>query len=115
MSSASTINGNEKVVRILHRDWVVDNELQINAFALRQNETYISVNRPSIESYVSDVSDFVKNLKWLFDECSVDYDNVVITYVGKEKRDTTATPIIISDSPKRQYYSILQKSLVLRK
>ncbi len=46
MSSASTINGNEKVVRILHRDWVVDNELQINAFALRQNETYISVNRP---------------------------------------------------------------------
>ena len=61
MSSASTINGNEKVVRILHRDWVVDNELQINAFALRQNETYISVNRPSIESYVSDVSDFVKN------------------------------------------------------
>ena len=35
MSSASTINGNEKVVRILHRDWVVDGVVMINAFTLR--------------------------------------------------------------------------------
>ena len=51
MNSASTISGDETVIRVLHRDWFVDDELQIFAFALRQNETYISVNRPIIESF----------------------------------------------------------------
>jgi hypothetical protein len=63
MSSILSVSGDEKVVRILHRDWVIDGKIQINAFALRQNETYISVNRPAIESYVNDVSDFVTNHK----------------------------------------------------
>lgn len=44
MSSILSVSGDEKVVRILHRDWVIDGKIQINAFALRQNETYISVN-----------------------------------------------------------------------
>lgn len=59
MNSASTISGDETVVRVLHRDWFVDDELQIFAFALRQNETYISVNRPIIESFNDDISDFI--------------------------------------------------------
>lgn len=63
MNSAqtSTISGDETVVRVLHRDWFVDDELQIFAFALRQDETYISVNRPIIESFDDDISDFIAN------------------------------------------------------
>lgn len=58
-ASVSAIGEKENVARILHREWVVGDELQINAFALRSNETYLSVNRPSIESYLKDVEDFV--------------------------------------------------------
>lgn len=58
MITSSVIGDNEKVVRILHRDWVVDGVVMINAFTLRQNETYLSVNRTAIESYVSDISVF---------------------------------------------------------
>lgn len=80
------------------KTWLVD-EKHLHLLAIPkkiEDDYFVETNHSA--------SDFVKNLKWLFDECSVDYDNVVITYVGKEKRDTTATPIIISDSPKRQYY-----------
>ncbi len=58
MNDVQEISDNEKVVRILHRDWVVEGQLQINAFSLRPNETYISVNRPSVETFMADVSDF---------------------------------------------------------
>lgn len=59
MNSTLAISGDETVARILHRDWVVDGVLQISAFSLRQNETYISVNRPIIESFDEDISDFI--------------------------------------------------------
>lgn len=59
MITTSPIDNNETVVRILHKEWVVDGQLQITAFALRQGESYISVNRPAIETFLSDVSDFV--------------------------------------------------------
>lgn len=59
MSSVSAIDSEETVVRILHRDWVVDEELQITAFSLRHNETYISVNRPIIDSFGKDIADFL--------------------------------------------------------
>ncbi|MBO5624809.1 MAG: hypothetical protein J5953_03340 [Prevotella sp.] len=69
MNSTSTISGNETVVRILHRDWIVDDELQISAFSLRQNETYISVNRPIIESFNDDISDFLsKHTEYLISD-----------------------------------------------
>lgn len=59
MITTSSIDNDETVVRILHREWVVDGQLQITAFALRQGESYVSVNRPSIDTFLSDVSDFV--------------------------------------------------------
>ena len=51
MITTSPIDNNEPVVRILHKEWVVDGQLQITAFALRQGESYISVNRPAIETF----------------------------------------------------------------
>ena len=59
MTVTSSVDNNETIVRILHKDWVVDGQLQITAFALRQGESYISVNRPAVDTFLSDVSDFV--------------------------------------------------------
>ena len=59
MIAIPSVDNNETVVRILHKEWVVDGQLQVTAFALRQGESYISVNRPSIDTFTSDVSDFV--------------------------------------------------------
>ena len=59
MTITPSVDNNETVVRILHKEWVIDGQLQITAFALRQGESYISVNRPAIDTFSSDVSDFV--------------------------------------------------------
>lgn len=53
------VENSEHVARILHREWIVDGVLQVNAFALSDGETYISVNRPVVETFAFDVSDFV--------------------------------------------------------
>lgn len=44
MSSVRIVGDNEVIARMLHKDWVVDGQLQIFAFVLRPNESYISVN-----------------------------------------------------------------------
>lgn len=51
-------------------------------------------------------SDLVKNLKWLLDECSVDYENVVITYTNKDgkKEASVPAPVTTSAFQKKQYY-----------
>ena len=59
MTVTPSVDNNETVVRILHKDWVVDGQLQITAFTLRQGESYISVNRPAVDTFLSDVTDFV--------------------------------------------------------
>ena len=59
MKDTQTINDKEEIARILHREWIVDNTLQINAFALRCGETYLSVNRKSIKTFLDDIRDFV--------------------------------------------------------
>ncbi len=51
----------ENVARILNRNWFMDDELMHIAFALRYNETYISVNRTSVESFSDDVRNFAKD------------------------------------------------------
>lgn len=56
----TVINNNENVARILRKFWVLDNEIQHTAFMLRRGETYISVNRPAVASYDSDVRNFVE-------------------------------------------------------
>lgn len=63
MSESALVSNEEILVRILHKDWIVDGVLQTNAFALRNGETYISVNRPSVDSFSTDVIDFVRKHK----------------------------------------------------
>ena len=59
MMGIHTISNKEEIVCILHREWIVDNTLHINAFALRCGETYLSVNRKSVKTFRDDIQDFV--------------------------------------------------------
>ena len=54
------IPSEESVARILSEEWFVKDKLLSFAFALEAGETYLSVNRPAVETYDSDVSTFVK-------------------------------------------------------
>lgn len=58
-----TVGNEEMVARILSNGWVVNGVLQQTAFALRDGETYISVNRPAVSSYAADVALFIKRHK----------------------------------------------------
>ena len=63
-----TIASSENVARILNPNWIENGELMFEAFKLRKGETYISVNRPAIESYNKDVNDFISSHpEYLFD------------------------------------------------
>ncbi len=67
MSDSTTVDSSEKVARILSTEWFVDGQLMNIAFTLLEGETYISVNRPVISTYDSDVAGFVaKHGKYLF-------------------------------------------------
>ena len=58
-SEDSIVSSNENVARILASDWIVDGEIQHTAFMLRPAETYISVNRPAIETFANDIASFI--------------------------------------------------------
>lgn len=80
------------------KTWLVD-EGHLDMLAVAKpvtNNRYVETNRSA--------SDLVKSLKWLLDECSVDYENVVITYSGKEETTTTQEQAPKQVQPARQYY-----------
>ena len=67
MTDSTTVDSSEKVARILSTEWFVDGQLMNLAYTLLEGETYISVNRPVINTYDSDVAGFVtKHGKYLF-------------------------------------------------
>ena len=57
----SKIDDSEDVARMISSEWIVDGILQQTAFMLNPKETYLSVNRPCVDSYEEDVSKFVSN------------------------------------------------------
>lgn len=82
------------------KTWIVDEEhLYLLAVPKKLEEgLFVETNR--------NASDLVKSLKWLLDECAVDYENVVITYTGKEEKKAApiSEPVTTSASPRKQYY-----------
>ena len=82
------------------KTWLVDAEnLYLLAVPKQLEEgLFVETNR--------NASDLVKNLKWLLDECSVDYENVVITYTNKDgkKEASVPAPVTTSAFQKKQYY-----------
>ena len=82
------------------KTWLVDAEnLHLLAVPKQLEEgLFVETNR--------NASDLVKNLKWLLDECSVDYENVVITYTNKDgkKEASVPAPVTTSAFQKKQYY-----------
>lgn len=68
MTENTIVESSERVARILSTEWLVDGQLMNIAFTLLEGETYISVNRPAIDTYDSDVAAFVaKHDKYSFD------------------------------------------------
>ena len=68
MSAKMEISSEEDVSRILSKEWFVRGKLVSAAFSLEEGETYLSVNRPAIDSYDSDVTTFVKShTSYVFD------------------------------------------------
>ena len=55
------ISDDEKVARILSSEWVENGRILQTAFQLRAGETYLSVNRPAIDTYIEDIRTFVTN------------------------------------------------------
>ena len=82
------------------KTWLVDEEhLHLLAVPKKIEEgLFVETNRSA--------SDLVKNLKWLLDECSVDYENVVIAYAGKDEKKIEPAPVseMTAPSPQKQYY-----------
>lgn len=60
-SENSIVSSTENVARILSSDWIVDGEIQHTAFMLKPDETYISVNRPAIDTFDNDVASFISS------------------------------------------------------
>lgn len=80
------------------KTWLVD-ERHLYMLAVAKPLTdnrYVETNRSA--------SDLVKSLKWLLDECSVDYEKVVIAYSGKEETTVRQKNSPKQIQPARQYY-----------
>lgn len=55
------VSSDERVARILSKEWFVNGKLNSTAFTLDFGESYLSVNRPIVETFNDDVSNFVKS------------------------------------------------------
>ena len=72
------------------KTWLVD-AAQMDRLAAPKKlveDYYVETNRSA--------SDLVKNLKWLLDECSVDYENVVISYSSQAEPAFAPKPVVES-------------------
>ena len=54
-----SIDLEENVARLLCNEWVDDGYISVDAFALAPKETYLSVNRPAVDTFNDDVKKFV--------------------------------------------------------
>lgn len=72
----------EQVARIVSHEWVIDGELQLAAFALAPRETYLSVNRPTVETYDEDVLQFVSAHPYYLDEKNQSYKRALLEVKG---------------------------------
>lgn len=79
----------EQVARIVSHEWVIDGELQLAAFALAPRETYLSVNRPIVESYDEDVLQFVSAHPSYLDEMKQSYKRALL-----EVKDVRAISVV---------------------
>jgi hypothetical protein len=57
---AERVSSEESIARLVSTEWVLNGILQPTAFTLNQGESYLSVNRPAVETYDSDVAAFIQ-------------------------------------------------------
>ena len=54
------VSSREDIARIISTEWIINGILQPTAFTLNRSESYLSVNRPIVETYDSDVAAFIQ-------------------------------------------------------
>lgn len=83
LKTVSSISPKEDVVRLINNAWVDNGELLYAAFTFAPKETYLSVNRPNVETYNSDVRDFIINhIAFQIEECPLEYRRALM-HVGE--------------------------------
>ena len=92
----SPVLDTEDIVRILHPEWIVDGKLQLTAFALQPEETYISVNRPSIDSYADDVRQFlIRHTTFFYNDNWYSHAVLHVKDVRSIRVDIDGTPLAV--------------------
>ena len=92
----NVVGNEEDIVRILSNGWVKNGNVQHTAFALREGETYISVNRPAIPSFVSDVASFVRSHRnFLITDNGINSYQRAVLSVGKIR----AISVVVDNKP----------------
>ena len=57
-SITAIVSSDENVARLISSEWMQEGILQPVAFTLDENESYLSVNRPVVETYDTDVASY---------------------------------------------------------
>ena len=97
MTDCTTVESSEKVARILSTEWFVDGQLMNIAYTLLEGETYISVNRPIINTYDSDVAGFVvKHNQYLFGKDKYKRATLCVSDIRDIKVDAFGNPLKIN-------------------
>jgi len=97
MTDSTIVGSSEKVARILSTEWFVDGQLMNIAYTLLEGETYISVNRPVIDTYDSDVAAFVvKHNKYLFETDKYKRAMLSVSDIRDIKVDAFGEPLKIN-------------------
>lgn len=60
-TSEISVDDKEFITRSLNKEWIEDGLIGVTAFNWKERETYLSVNRESIETYTADLTSFVKS------------------------------------------------------
>ena len=86
------VDDSEQVARIVSKEWMIEGVLMPQAFEFAPRETYLSVNRPCVDTYKEDVSQFVMRHPQYLSE-----DGVSCSCAMLSVADVRATKVIYED------------------
>lgn len=119
-TSDIAVDPEELITRSLNRIWVVDGVIGPTAFDWSDNETYLSVNREAVDSYKTDLVNFVSNhSSYAFDKggirgvlvAEMNVGNVNnIRFLRDEHQLSVELPVYVRSSRVKSHAGIFAKS-----
>lgn len=114
------VDGKEFITRSLNTNWVVDGIIGPTAFDWSKDETYLSVNRKSVDTYKADLTDFANSHQsFLFDNngkhevlaAEMKVGNVNNIRFKKDNNQLSVElPVIVRDKHYKSHAGIFAKS-----